>query len=217
MRVRARLARADAVHTSRLLSLWVGTLPFVLVGCFTGYRRLLTMPLTAMVAWALFSTEELGHIIEEPFGNLCEGANAQTEVLPLDRYCESLHADLDECLLVRKRALRSIAETQRSLEEEPADRDSASPSDGASEPEPIETLERSELRGVFEATATVEPSEVEHARHAEAGETLDAEAAGGEVGGDAGGDGQAAAGADESGGVSGKVVSTSPAEAPDYF
>ena len=46
------------MHTSRLLSLWVGTLPFVLVGCFTGARRLLTVPLTTFVAWALFCTEE---------------------------------------------------------------------------------------------------------------------------------------------------------------
>ena len=61
--VRTPVPLAYAVHTSRLISLWVGTLPFVLVGCFSGYRRLLTVPLTALVAWALFCTEELGHII----------------------------------------------------------------------------------------------------------------------------------------------------------
>ena len=77
--MRTPVPLAYAVHTSRLLSLWVGTLPFVLVGCFTSWRRLLTVPLTAFVAWALFCTEELGHIIEEPFGAFNEQAR-RTEV-----------------------------------------------------------------------------------------------------------------------------------------
>ena len=98
--VRTPVPLAYSVHTSRLLSLWVGTLPFVLVGCFSGLRRLLTVPLTALVAWALFCTEELGHIIEEPFGAFADSTDeksaARTEILPLNRYCESLQNDLEE-------------------------------------------------------------------------------------------------------------------------
>ena len=55
--VRTPVPLAYAVHTSRLLSLWVGTLPFVLVGCFTGARRLLTVPLTAFVVRARLASD----------------------------------------------------------------------------------------------------------------------------------------------------------------
>jgi len=58
--VRTPVPLAYAVHTSRLLSLWTGTLPFVLVGCFQGWLRLLTAPVIALVGYALFCTEELG-------------------------------------------------------------------------------------------------------------------------------------------------------------
>ena len=63
--VRTPVPLAYSVHTSRLLSLWTGTLPLVLVGCFRGWMRLLTVPCTAFTAYALLCTEELGHLIEE--------------------------------------------------------------------------------------------------------------------------------------------------------
>ena len=120
--VRTPVPLAYAVHTSRLLSLWVGTLPFVLVGCFSGARRLLTVPLTAFVAWALFCTEELGHIIEEPFGAFNEegegsegsnnGERIRTEILPLDRYCESLQNDLSAANRFTKSASKALEEGQ---------------------------------------------------------------------------------------------------------
>lgn len=103
-----------STHTSRLLSLWTGTLPFVLVGCFQGGLRILTAPVTAFVGYALFCTEELGHLIEEPFG----AHEDRPEVLPLDRYCKSLIADLEAEANVKRRALRLMGETRSDRMEE---------------------------------------------------------------------------------------------------
>lgn len=111
--VRTPVPLAYSVHTSRLLTLWVGTLPLVLVGCFTSWRRLLTVPLTAFVAWALFCTEELGHIIEEPFGAFSDKNQERAEVLPLDRYCRSLQSDLEETNRLKDRALRTLEDNNR--------------------------------------------------------------------------------------------------------
>ena len=59
--VRTPVPLTYSVHTSRLLSLWTGSLPFVLVGCFApGPLRLLTVPCTAFIAYSLLCTEELG-------------------------------------------------------------------------------------------------------------------------------------------------------------
>lgn len=54
-----------SVHTARFLALWTSTLPFVLVGLFP----LPLVPLcTLAVAWALYSTEELAKLLDQPFG-----------------------------------------------------------------------------------------------------------------------------------------------------
>lgn len=50
-------------HTSRFLSLYCLTLPVVLVP----QLQFFTAPTIAMVCWGLFSIEEIGHFIEEPF------------------------------------------------------------------------------------------------------------------------------------------------------
>lgn len=82
-------------HTSRFLSIWTFTLPFVLVHIMD--------PIAAMVGqfficWALLGTEMVGHMIEEPFGG--DGQN-QTEYLPLLRYCKSIERDIAEVQRVR--------------------------------------------------------------------------------------------------------------------
>jgi predicted membrane chloride channel (bestrophin family) len=51
-------------HTSRFLTIWCGTLPFALVSQLGG---VLTVLVTATVCWCLFSIEEIGHLIEQPF------------------------------------------------------------------------------------------------------------------------------------------------------
>jgi len=114
--VRTPVPLSYSVHTSRLLSLWAATLPFVLVGSFRGWLRLLTAPITAFVSYSLFCTEELGHLIEEPFG----AGGQRSEVLPLGRYCEALQGDLDATNRIKQRALRSMEETRITQEEEQA-------------------------------------------------------------------------------------------------
>ena len=50
-------------HTSRFLTVWCGMLPFALIKPL----GLMTLPLTAITCWCLFSIEEIGHLIEQPF------------------------------------------------------------------------------------------------------------------------------------------------------
>jgi hypothetical protein len=52
-----------ARHTSRFLSLWCLTLPFVLVPR-SGF---IAAPVMALATWALFGIQEIGNWIEEPF------------------------------------------------------------------------------------------------------------------------------------------------------
>ena len=83
-------------HTSRLLSVWTLSTPVVLGA---GGFPLLFVPLaTAIVSWMLLATEEIGHLIEEPFGL------DQPQLLPLDRYCNVIKKDLYEQNAVRRRA-----------------------------------------------------------------------------------------------------------------
>eukprot|EP00322_Chrysochromulina_rotalis_P010727 CAMPEP_0115854202 /NCGR_PEP_ID=MMETSP0287-20121206/13903_1 /TAXON_ID=412157 /ORGANISM="Chrysochromulina rotalis, Strain UIO044" /LENGTH=244 /DNA_ID=CAMNT_0003308313 /DNA_START=459 /DNA_END=1193 /DNA_ORIENTATION=- len=50
-------------HTSRFLTVWTSTLPFVLVAPL----GLATVPVMLVASWALFGIEEVGHLIEQPF------------------------------------------------------------------------------------------------------------------------------------------------------
>jgi len=50
-------------HTSRMLSIFCLTLPFILVKQI-GF---LVIPVTIAICWGLFSIEEIGHYIENPF------------------------------------------------------------------------------------------------------------------------------------------------------
>mmetsp|Transcript_18028 Transcript_18028/g.41329 ORF Transcript_18028/g.41329 Transcript_18028/m.41329 type:complete len:139 (-) Transcript_18028:1302-1718(-) len=50
-------------HTSRSLTLWCGTLPFVLARSHGIY----CLPAIAFICWCLFGIEEIGHLIEQPF------------------------------------------------------------------------------------------------------------------------------------------------------
>lgn len=71
-------------HTSRFLSLWCFTFPFLVVH----QLKFLTVPVTAFVGWSLFAIEEIGHVIEDPF---LEG----NEKLPVKSIISSLLADID--------------------------------------------------------------------------------------------------------------------------
>jgi hypothetical protein len=61
-------------HTSRFLSLWIGTLPLALVGTV---NKWLVLPITVATGYAMLGIEEIGHLIEQPFmGDKVEGENA---------------------------------------------------------------------------------------------------------------------------------------------
>ena len=53
-------------HTSRFFSVYAFTLPLALVGQSVALP--LIPPIVGVVSWVIFATEEIGHIIEEPFG-----------------------------------------------------------------------------------------------------------------------------------------------------
>ena len=74
-------------HTSRLLSIWTVFCPFVFVQCLP---PLLVPFVTVIVSWMLLATEEIGHIIEEPFGIHADRPN----MLPLQRYCDVIEKDV---------------------------------------------------------------------------------------------------------------------------
>jgi predicted membrane chloride channel (bestrophin family) len=50
-------------HTSRFLSIFCFSLPFLLLPSM----GLLTIPVVTFFSWALYSIEEIGHAIENPF------------------------------------------------------------------------------------------------------------------------------------------------------
>ena len=58
-------------HTSRFLTLWLGTLPWVLVG---NMKPWLVIAITVAASYCMLGIEEIGHLIEQPFlGDPLEG------------------------------------------------------------------------------------------------------------------------------------------------
>jgi putative membrane protein len=51
-------------HTSRFLTLWMGTLPLALVGTLDGW---LVMAIVIAASYCMLGIEEIGHLIEQPF------------------------------------------------------------------------------------------------------------------------------------------------------
>lgn len=88
--------------TARFVFLWVGTLPLVLVGFMRPY---LVPPSMLLVAWALYSTEELAQLMEAPFGNAL-----QPETVPMDMYCAHIVTELQQQAFVQRAIDRRIAE-----------------------------------------------------------------------------------------------------------
>ena len=73
-----------ARHTSRLASIFVGTLPFVLAP----HLGLGLAPTMAFVTWALFGIQEIGLLIEDPFHS----------ILKLDKICSSIQKDVQQTI-----------------------------------------------------------------------------------------------------------------------
>ena len=76
-------------HTSRLLSIWTLLSPVIMLKALP---LPLIPPATVLVSWMLLATEEIGHIIEEPFGI----HDDRPQILPLQRYCDIVSRDLAE-------------------------------------------------------------------------------------------------------------------------
>ncbi|KAA8493711.1 UPF0187 protein [Porphyridium purpureum] len=78
-----------AQHTSRFIALWCFTWPVILVKS-TG---ILVVPIMAFVAGALFSIEEIGNLIEDPFW---VHRKVPCVTLPLETIADTISADLQE-------------------------------------------------------------------------------------------------------------------------
>ena len=73
-----------ARHTSRLASIFVATLPFVLAP----HLGLALAPTMAFVSWALLGIQEIGLLIEDPFHS----------ILKLDKICTAIQKDVQQTL-----------------------------------------------------------------------------------------------------------------------
>jgi predicted membrane chloride channel (bestrophin family) len=88
--------------TARFVFLYVGTLPFVLIGLT---RLVLVPPMMLLVAWALYSTEELAQLLEAPFGNAL-----QPETVPMDMYCAHIVTELQQQAFIQRALMRRVAD-----------------------------------------------------------------------------------------------------------
>ena len=75
-------------HTSRVTTLWSLALPF----CFNNVERPIIVLLSVLlVSWALYTLEEIGKVIEEPFGSDAEDLCLD---LPLEKYAVLISHDV---------------------------------------------------------------------------------------------------------------------------
>ncbi|KAA8493716.1 UPF0187 protein [Porphyridium purpureum] len=78
-------------HTSRFLSLWCLTLPVI----FVKADDWLVLPIMFFVSFSLFSIEEIGHLIEDPF---IKHPDAPGIDLPLEAMASTINGDLQDML-----------------------------------------------------------------------------------------------------------------------
>jgi len=97
-------------HTSRFLSVWLGTLPLSLLPTIHLASppplvvMLLPAVMTGIASWALLAIEEIGHIIEEPF-NLPFTATPKcpSTTLGMEGLCRRVNDDVSSALRREKR------------------------------------------------------------------------------------------------------------------
>jgi len=93
-----------SLHTARFVLLWVSTLPLALAGAA---MPPLAIPVALLgVAWALYSTEELAQLMEEPFGDARGG---KPEMIPLDRFASRIVAALNGEMVAQRALERRVA------------------------------------------------------------------------------------------------------------
>lgn len=76
-----------SINTSRLLSLYLFSLPLTLIPTLGWY----TIPTIFAVSWCFISIQEIGHFIEDPF-------NSEIEVIPMREMTNSLMDNINELL-----------------------------------------------------------------------------------------------------------------------
>ena len=86
-------------HTSRFLTLYVFSLPFVMAPTL----HLLTPVFTCLITWALSSIEEIGHFIEDPFNVVIrEDDGEEVMNLTLDKYVSKQHSDFQRYMQLKE-------------------------------------------------------------------------------------------------------------------
>ena len=90
--VRCPVPLAYSRHTSRFLSFFCCSLPFVLFR-LTGWH---TVPLQILFAWACYGMEEIGHVIENPFDS-----EWSQDLLDITRLHCSIEADVQDAMSYR--------------------------------------------------------------------------------------------------------------------
>lgn len=90
--------RAYARHTSRFLSLYCSSLPLVMVSDFGWF----TIPAVLWTSWALFSVEELGAMLENPFAIQARVYGKARSTIPLDAICAKIWRSTTGILLIAK-------------------------------------------------------------------------------------------------------------------
>lgn len=86
--VQTPIPLAYSRHTSRFLVLYLTTLPLALVGTL----RWGTVPVMAVLCWALFGILEIGNLIEEPFTGVADASGRP--LLPLTEICRTIRRDV---------------------------------------------------------------------------------------------------------------------------
>ncbi|BAY78774.1 hypothetical protein NIES25_52520 [Nostoc linckia NIES-25] len=86
----APMPHAYSIHLRHLLILYCFALPFQMVKDLQWW----TIPVTGVVAFALFGIEAIGLEIENPFG--CDAND-----IPLDKLCHKLHKDIEEIIVYK--------------------------------------------------------------------------------------------------------------------
>jgi len=95
--VRTTVPRSYSRHTSRFLSVWCLTLPFILVDSYQ-WRM---VPIVFLTSWALCVIEEVGHLIEDPFNMVWSG----TDELKIEDSFKNTRFDVMERLPSKDRRL----------------------------------------------------------------------------------------------------------------
>ena len=79
------------------------TLPIVLIDLMP---CALVPIVTLAVAWALYSTEELAKLLDEPFGR--PGREPTPETVPVERYCSQIVRELQEQVSIARGLTRRV-------------------------------------------------------------------------------------------------------------